>query len=360
MTEINWWKTSVGRGEIDRMVQAVEQGQLSDGAVTAEFEAAFAARLGVPHAVAVPSGSTALLLSMMAVGVGPGDEVIVPDSTWIATAHAAALLGATVVLADTRPDRPLLAVDEVRRKLTPRTKAIVPVHLAGRAADMEPLLELARSAGVRVVEDACQAVLSRGPAGFLGTLGDLGCYSLGVTKLLTTGQGGVIVTRDAELNERLRRLKFHGVATGGTPWERYTGIGLNLKFTDILASMGLQQVTDAESRVRHVTEIYRRYRDGLAGHPRMRMSEIRIEDGEVPLWTEVETPELVPIREYLLARGIHTKRVHPPLHQAPYFRAEGSYPHSCRFSDEILVLPSGPSQPLENVDATIEALRAYS
>lgn len=359
MPEISWWKTSVGRSGIDRMVQSIEAERISDGPVTAEFERAFAALLGVPHAVAVPSGSTALLLAMMAVGVGPGDEVIVPDSTWIATAHAAALLGATVVLADTDPDRPVLAVEEVRRKLTARTKAIVPVHLAGRAADMQALFDLARPAGILVIEDACQATLSCGPLGPMGTLGDLGCYSLGAAKLLTTGQGGVVVTRNPELNERLRRLKFHGVATGGTPWECYTGIGLNLKFTDILASLGLEQIEDAERRVRHVVAIHEHYRDGLADHPRLRVSEVRTEAGEVPLWTEIETAELAAVRDHLQARGIQTKRVHPPLHQASYFRAEGAYPNSCRFSDELLVLPSGPAQPLLNVDIVIEALRAY-
>lgn len=355
---ISWWRTSLGPTEAARLVAAIGAGRLSEGPITAEFEAAFAARLGVPHAIAVPSGSAALLLAMLALGVGPGDEVIVPDSTWIASAHGAALLGARVVLVDTRCDRPLLDIDAVAARITSRTKAIVPVHLAGRAVDMTALLSLANRHGIAVIEDACQALLSSSAAGLLGTLGAIGCYSLGVAKLLNTGQGGMIVTRDSALHQALLRCKFHGVGPADG-WERYERLGFNAKYTDMMAAIGLVQLERAEARVAHVTAIYRRYCQGLEGLTRLRVSPIALEAGELPLWTEIETPELAALVDHLAGCGIQTRRLHPPLHRAGYLGNSGEFPNADAFSARLLVLPSGPDQPLAAVDTVIASIRAW-
>ncbi len=360
MHEISWWQTDTRAGEAGRAAAAVAAGQLSDGPIVADFEARVADALGVPYAIAAPSGSLALLMSMLALEIGPGDEVIVPDYTWIASAHAASVLGARIVLVDVCAERPVIDVEDVARKLTSRTKAIVPVHLCGRANDTAALRELIKGRDIHIVEDACQALFSRGAEGYLGTGGDIGCFSFGVAKLLTSGQGGVAVTRDPEIYKRLRRVKTHGVTNEDTDWERYVQPGLNFKFSDVLASLGLEQLERAEARIAHVREIYRRYEAGLANLPKLRVSPIDLAAGELPLWTEIESPHVEAIQAFLGDRGIQTRRVHPPLSEVPYFPNGVACPNSERFCHQILVLPSGPAQPHENVDRVVETLRDFA
>jgi dTDP-4-amino-4,6-dideoxygalactose transaminase len=178
----------------------------------------------------------ALTMSLLTLGIGPGDEVIVPNRTFMATAHAALILGAKVRLVDVLPDRPLLDVAQVEAAITPRTKAVLAVHLNGRAVDMPALKALAPRHNLKVVEDAAQAFLSKGSFGWLGAQSDFGCFSLGMTKLVSTGQGGFVVTRDESLYHRMRRVQCHGVVD--TLIDTYEMLGSNFKFNDVLASIG--------------------------------------------------------------------------------------------------------------------------
>ncbi|CAA7615914.1 DegT/DnrJ/EryC1/StrS aminotransferase family protein [Magnetospirillum sp. LM-5] len=355
---INVWATRLGEKEVANFAQAVTDRHVGEGPLTARFERQFANLVGTRHAVATPSGSAALMLAMLAIDIGHGDEVIVPAATWIATAHAASLLGAKVVLADTEPGRPVMNPDALERLLTPRTRAILPVHLGGRGADMAAILRLAEPRGIAVIEDACQALLSRQGAKALGTFGGMGCFSLGVAKLLTTGQGGMVVTDDDDMLARMKLAKLHGVRADGN-WETYTRPGMNFKFTDLAAAVGLAQLQVAEERVAHVTAIHRRYADGLTGHPHIQVCQVHLEDGEVPLWTEAETTDPAGVIAHLAADGIQSRRVHPPLNRAAHLDCPAPVPHATRQAETILVLPSGPAQPLANVDIVIERLWEY-
>ena len=204
MEKISWWWVKFGESEIANVTQAISRGQISQGKVTAEFEAKFASMLNVKYAVATTSGTTALYLALFAMGVGAGDEVIIPDRTWVATAHAAYMLGAKVVLVDTYADTPVIDVDQVERKITERTKVILPVHINGRACNLERWQTLARKHNIKIIEDAAQAMFSKSNGHYLGTTSDLGCFSFAMSKLISTGQGGMVVTND----EALKNLRF--------------------------------------------------------------------------------------------------------------------------------------------------------
>ena len=179
---VSWWRTSFGEEEIQRIGNSIRNEHVSMGAVTAEFENQLAAFLGVPHVVATTNGSTAILMALMAAGVGPGDEVIVPNRTWIASAHAPKLLGAQAVLVDVEQTRPIIDAAKIESAITSRTKAIIPVHLNGRSADMRRISLLAKKYGLFIIEDAAQALGSKNADGFLGTQSDIGCFSLSVAK----------------------------------------------------------------------------------------------------------------------------------------------------------------------------------
>lgn len=359
MEKISWWRTSFGDEELAGLAGALSNEHVSQGPVTDQFEKEFARALGVPYAVATTSGSVALLMALMALGIGRDDEVIVPNRTFIATAHAALLLGAKVVLVDVEPEAPNIDVARVRAAITSRTRAIMPVHLNGRASDMGEINRIAAEYGLRVVEDACQALFSKNSAGFLGTQSDAGCFSLGVTKLISSGQGGMIVTKNPETYERLKLVRNHGVPDtfAGT----YSQVGFNFKFTDLLASIGLVQLGRASSRVERVKAVYQRYAAGLARLelPFLQLIPVDVPGGEVPLYVEALCPRREHLMDFLTSRGIQTRPFHPDLHLSPYLNNRGKFPNSKRFGKQGIFLPCGPDQPLENVDRVLDALDNY-
>jgi perosamine synthetase len=357
MAMIPWWRTCFGEEEIQQLTAAVHNEHISQGPLTAEFESRVAEMLHVPYAVATTSGSVALLMALMALGIGRDDEVIIPNRTWIATAHAPLILGAKVKLVDVIQDLPVMDVSQIRKMITPRTKAIIPVHLNGRGVDMNQILALAKKFDLQVVEDACQALFSRNNGVFLGTQSDAGCFSLGVTKFISTGQGGVVVTRSRNTYENLKLIRNHGVVDNFT--DRWNQIGCNFKFTDLLAAFGLAQLGKVEARIDHVNEVYTRYVEALKGLSFLRAIPVNTAVGEVPLFMEVLCEERKRLMEYLKERGIQTRPSLPSLHLSSYFEHDGSFPHSELFANQGFFLPCGPDQPMENVETVIRAIQSF-
>ncbi|OGW91032.1 MAG: pyridoxal phosphate-dependent aminotransferase [Omnitrophica bacterium RIFCSPHIGHO2_02_FULL_63_14] len=355
--EVLWWRTAFGEEEIRAVTEAIRGEHVSQGPVTAQFEAQLADALEVPYAVATTSGSMALLMALMALGIKPGDEVIVPNRTFIATAHAAMLLGAKVVLVDARPDLPTMDVSQLEREVTARTRAIMPVHLNGRAVDMTAVNQVAKEYGLLVVEDAAQALFSRNADGFLGTQSDAGCFSLGVTKLISTGQGGFVVTRSRETYERLLLIRNHGVAD--TMDAEYTRMGFNFKFNDLLASVGLAQLSRVPRRIAHIKAIYARYAAAIADLPFLNLIPVNLEAGGIPLWVECLCQEREPVMAFLNSRRIQTRKFLPDLHLSPHLQNFGEFPRSKVFCERGFSLPGGPEQPLEHIDRVLEALRNF-
>ena len=187
-SKVEFWVPRFGAEEKARLADVIDSGFLNDGEVTAQFESQLAALLGCKYVVATTSGTTAIFLALAGIGVGPGDEVIVPDVTFIATANAVTLAGAKPVLADIDPQKLTLDPKCAERAITPRTKAILPVHVSGRAADLGAILDVAERHGLLVVEDAAEALLSKHHGRCLGTFGVAGCFSLSPNKTITTGQ----------------------------------------------------------------------------------------------------------------------------------------------------------------------------
>jgi len=355
MPNVDWWNSQLGAEEEQSVVSAIRTRHISQGELTEELERQFAAELRVPYVIATTSGSVALFLSLWALGVGPGDEVIVPNRTFIATAHAAVLLGAKVVLVDVTPGLPIMDTDALERAITPRTKAIMPVHLCGRAVDMDAIDRLARAKGIAVVEDACQALFSMGPGRFLGTLSDAGCFSLGMAKLMATGQGGLVVTHRADIYERIKLLRTHGLATVFDA-TAYVQPGFNFKFTDIQAAIGLVQLSRKEEKLAHVQAVYERYRSGLEGNELVQLIPVMVEKGELPLYVEALCADRAALLSALQTEGITARPFLPDLHTSPYLESSNYFPNSKIFHEQGMYLPSGPSQAMENVDRVIETL----
>jgi len=355
--EVPYWRTNIGEKEKRAVLKTIEDKSFSVGSATAEMESEISKALNVPYVLCTTSGSMAMVMGLMAAGIGPGDEVLVPTRTFIATAHAASLLGAKPVLVDCLENSTEMDVAHAEKKVTPRTRAIMPVHLNGRSCDMEVVEKVARKHGLVIIEDACQSFLSRGSEGHLGTLGDFGCFSFGMVKLVNTGQGGAIVTRWKELFEKLKDVRNHGVAD--TISHTYLSLGHNFKFNDIQASIGIWQVKRGPEKAAHVNAIYERYMEGLEGVPFINILPVDTDGGEVALWTEVLCDDRDSLMDYLVDRGIQTRKFMPCVHTAPHYNVGESFPNSERFHRIGFNLPGGPDLPLEYVDRTISALKEY-
>jgi len=339
---IPWWQPEVGGAEHELLRSVLDSNFLNDGELTTRFEAEIARLIGAPHAVAVTSGTTAITLALLGLGIGSGDEVVVPDVTFIATANAVTLTGAKPVLADVDAATLCLAPEALRRVLTPRTRAVVPVHVSGRGGTLAAVLAVAREHGLCVVEDAAEALGSRHGGRPLGLHGDAGCFSFSPNKTITTGQGGMIVTRDARLHARLRELKDQGRPVRGTGGDdAHPTLGFNFKFTNLQAAVGLGQLQYFARRVERQQAIYRLYRDALRDVPGVRVFPCGVDEGEIPQWTDVDADDRDGLDRHLAAAGCHCRRFWHPLHtQPPYRGPDAAYPVATRAAPRALWLPS--------------------
>lgn len=354
MTEISWWRTDFGEREIEKVTESIRQKHLSQGPVTVEFERQVANFLDVPYVVATTSGSMALLMSLWVLGVGPGDEVIVPNRTWIATAHAPLLLGAKVKLVDVEPDRPVIDASLIEERISENTKAIIPVHMNGRSADMQKIKAIASKHNLYVIEDAAQAIGARNQDGFLGTQADIGCFSLSVAKTISTGQGGFLVTDDANIAQRLMAMRTHGVENVKDPKE-WIMPGFNFRFTDIQASIGVVQLERLSERIERLKEIYCQYIEGLSFLPQLEPIPVDLDAGEVPVYIEFLCDERKSLIRHLDSQGIEARPFYPDLDYAPYLDQDQiEFPNSRKYGRKGIYLPGGPAQKTEDIETTIK------
>jgi len=339
---IPWWQPVVGMSEYQLIKDVLDSNYLNEGSVTDKFEHELAKKLEVKHAIAVTSGTAALYLSLYALDIGAGDEVIVPDLTFIATANAVTMSGAKPVLVDIDPKTLNMDPDAFRRAISPKTKAVIPVHVSGRAANIQAIVEIASQHGITVVEDAAEAFMSRHNGKCLGTFGLFGCFSFSANKTITTGQGGLIVTNDDKMHTRLRQLKDQGRATRGTGGDDlHPVIGFNFKLTNLQAAVGLGQLEMLEQRLQHQQHIYSTYKTMLAQVEQVTVLNFDIQSGEVPQWVDVLVEERDQLDAKLNENNIHCRRFWHPLHrQKSYLRPDQDFPHSSNLSAKALWLPS--------------------
>jgi len=359
--KLAWWEPVLGAREKQLLAEVIDSGFPNDGDCTTRFERLAAEVCGVPYAVGVTSGTTAIFLALAASGVGPGDEVIVPDITFIATANAVRLAGATPVLVDVRARDLNVDPEAVERAMTPRTRAIVPVHVSGRSADMPALAALASRHGLAIVEDAAEAFGSRLGGRPLGSFG-IGCFSFSPNKTVTTGQGGMIVTADAGIERRLRELKDQGRPMRGTGGaDEHVSVGYNFKLTNLQAAVGVAQMESFGARVEHQRDLYRWYQEGLDGVPGVQLLEFDLEGGEVPQWVDVLVDDRDGLHDHLERLAIGTRKLWYPLHtQVPYRQDDARFPVATEVSRKGLWLASALALTREDVQYACASIRDWA
>lgn len=351
------------RGELEAAaLRVLESGWYILGQEVTAFEEAFAAYLGVRHAVGVASGTEALQLALVALGIGPGDEVITVPNAGVPGVAAILQAGARPVFVDVDERSYNLDPDRLAAAVTPRTRAVLPVHLYGRTAALDPILEIARRRGLYVVEDCAQSHGARYRGQMTGTLGDAGCFSFYPTKNLgALGDGGMVVTQDDQLARRLRQLRVYG-------WSRkyYSDLpgGTNSRLDELQAALLRVKLPRLEDWNRARQERARWYDDLLAG------SSVATPAGPAPgedhvyhLYV-VRSTQRDALQTHLRQRGIGTDVHYPlPAHLQPVYRplgyGEGAFPVSERLAGEVLSLPMYPELTRSEVEAVAAAVRAF-
>jgi perosamine synthetase len=324
---------SIGERELQYVSDAVRSGWVSSiGKYIESFETAFAAFCGTKYALAVSNGTTALHLALVAVGVGRGDEVIVPDLTFVATANAVTYTGAKAVCVDIDAETLCVDVNAVQRALTPRTRAIIPVHLYGHAAQMDVLMKLARDRGIHVVEDAAEAHGAEFKGQRVGSFGDFGVFSFYGNKIITTGEGGMLTTNNQELFLKAKKLRDHAMSPEKRYW--HTEVGFNYRMTNLQAALGVAQMERIADFLTKRQLIMDWYRQEIGAHANLRLSRERPETKNV-YWmvclemAGISEDERARVMQGLREQGVDSRPYFYPISDMPmYERADTPVAHA--------------------------------
>ena len=367
----------IGDDEISEVVHCLQSGWLGTGPKVARFEADFAAYQGVSekHVAAVNSCTAALHVCMIASGIGPGDEVITTPLTFAATVNAIVHAGATPVLADVDPDSMNIDPDAVAAAVTPRTRAIMPVHFAGRPCDMDALVAIAEANDLMVIEDCAHAIETEYHGRKAGTLGNFGCFSFYVTKNVITGEGGMIVARDDDHIARAKVLALHGMSKDA--WRRFSDeghkhyfvveCGFKYNMMDIQAALGIHQLRRVEDNWLVRQSIWNRYQEAFSDLPAQTPAPAAADTRHAYHLYNLLIGETAPISRDAMLDAMTARKIGVGVHylsipEHPYYRERfgwrpQDFPNAQRIGRQTISLPLSPALRESDVEDVVEAVR---
>ncbi|HKV27359.1 MAG TPA: DegT/DnrJ/EryC1/StrS family aminotransferase [Candidatus Acidoferrales bacterium] len=372
---IPFHRAAVGEEEIAALAEVIRGGWLTMGARTVEFENKFAQYVGASHAVAVSSCTAALHLVLEAIGLQPGDEVLVPTTTFTATAEVVVYLGGRPVLVDVDPDTLNIDARDAERRVTSRTRAVIPVHLAGQPCDMAEIHAFAKPRRLRIIEDAAHALPASYRGKQVGCLSEFTAFSFYATKTLTTGEGGMITTENAAAAERMRMMRLHGIARDG--WKRYSAegswyyevqqAGYKYNFTDLQSALGLVQLKKCDAMREARRRIAQRYTEAFQNIDSLEPPKtLRDRESSWHLYIlRLDVEKLRIDRDQFIdalgRQGIGTSVHFIPLHLQPYYQREfgyrlGDFPNAESQYVRSVSLPLYPDMSEQEINQVIAAV----
>ena len=361
--------------EIDEVVDSLKSGWLGTGPKVKKFEDMFKSYKGTKHAVAVSSCTAALHLSMLALGIGPGDEVLVPTMTFAATANAVIHSGGTPVLVDCGRETMNIDLEDIKRKITPRTKAVIPVHFAGRPCEMDALVELTKQSGIKIIEDCAHAVEAEYKGRKIGTIGEMGCFSFYVTKNIVTGEGGMVISENDNYVNQIKTLAQHGLSKDA--WKRYSDegykhyqvvySGYKYNMMDMQAALGIHQLPRVEKNWKKRKEIWDKYNTAFAPLPvftplptetdvrhSLHLYTILLDIDKLSITRDQFLEEMT---ERNIGVGVHYLPLHlHPFYQKSFQYRRGDFPNAEWISDRTCSIPLSAKLSDKDVEDVIEAV----
>ncbi len=366
MISVPQMQPCLGKEEADAVYKVVESGWITEGAESEKFSRQLNKMIGCDYGVFAPNGTLALYLGLVAMGIGVGDEVLVPDTTFIASANAVIMAGATPVFVDVNRRNFQIDVADATKYLSNKTKAIMPVHLYGMIANMSEVMEFSSTHDLLVIEDAAQALGVHYKGQHSGTFGDVGCFSFFADKTMTTAEGGYVVCQTEETYKKLLYLRNQGRLDRGS--FVHPEIGYNFRITDMHAAMGLVQLKKLNWIIQRKHEIYSWYREQLETQKAITFLEIEPGSEFVPFRTVVLAERLEALMEYLNNNGVGTRGFFYPLHKQPcyqYMVEEGrdlsdeNYPNATYGNKHGLCLATFPTLEREQVDHVCKMINDF-
>jgi perosamine synthetase len=352
----------VGKEELNNLKIVIEKKWLTEGPFSQEFLDIIKKFTGAKYAVLVNNGTLGLFLGMLACDIGKGDEVIVPDFTFCASGSSVALTGATPVFVDINDSNLSIDVKKIEKVITKKTKAIMPVHIYGQSADMDPILKLAKKYNLRIIEDAAESygVFYKGK--HTGTIGDVGVISFFADKSVTSGEGAVILTNDSELHDKLRYLRNQGRLHSGIFIHPH--LGMNFRMTDLQTAVGVAQLKKFKEIERIRLKIYKTYRSLLKNAEGLSFMEEADYSNLVPFRTVIRIKNVDKLINYLEKNKIQTRGVFYPLHRQPCFSylnyKTDDFPVTNKVNSEGLCLPEFPNLKMNQIEYLCKKIINYT
>jgi dTDP-4-amino-4,6-dideoxygalactose transaminase len=356
--KVPWWQVDMGESSTVALLDVAENKSFSMGGYCKTFEENIAAYIGSDFAIGVTSGSDALLIALLCLGIKPGDKVLVQDRSWIAAANAVALLGAVPIFVDVSNTSPTLSLVDLQAKYSADVKALVIVHMNGRHGDFEEIIDFCSHKNLPLIEDAAQALGSKIGEKYLGTFGTIGCFSLSIAKIVGAGQGGFCVTNNEELIETLYGMRTHG--TQDVFAARWQMLGFNFRLTDFHAAIASKQLLNLPERIVKSQLVYSSYLEMISPLDFIQLIPMDFDKGEVGPYIEAYIAGgRSKFISYMQSHHVDVRPFYPAISTALYLNGLGDTPNASRFASNGVYLPSGPAITLEQIKYVCDLINNY-
>jgi perosamine synthetase len=343
MRKINFWETDINLKDYRQQKKIFSDNFPNEGKFTNILEKKISKLLKIKHCIAVANGTSALYIALKIINIKKDDEVIIPNMTFPATANAVRMTEGKVVLVDLDIKTLNIDIKDLEKKITKKTKAIIPVHVSGRPCNLGQILNIAKKRKIKIIEDAAEAFLSSYKNKFLGTLGDIGCFSLSPNKIFTSGQGGLIVTNNEKYNKLIRLFKNQGrfgLPTGGD--DNYICLGGNFKLSNISSGLALSELEKVNSRSKRLIKNYKLYNKLLKNIKEIKVIKFNLKYGELPLWVDIICDRRDELFNYLKNKNIICRKFWNPLSSNNLYSQQkhNTFKNTLIMQNKLMWLPS--------------------
>ena len=357
---IKWWNTNLGIEAKKKVNYALDKSFISQGPLTKELEKKISIFLKAKNIIAVPNGSQGMLLALLSFNLKINDEIIVPNVAWISLMNSIKILNLKPILVEVEKNRPVMCMSDLKKKITKKTKVIIPVHMNGRITNMIKINEIAKKHRIKVIEDAAQSFGVKYRNNFMGTFGDIGVFSMSMSKTITSGQGGFLIVKRKKLANKIIKMRNQGAENVNKIY-KWKNFGFNFKLTDLQSAIAITQLQKFIKNKKILISNYLYYKKLLLGMEKyIYPANIDIKKGEIPTYNEFICKKRLNLLNYLFKNGIETREFYPNFNKVEYIKFKKSrFLNSEIYEKNSLYLPSGPDLKKKEIQKVVKYIRKF-